>query len=176
MTEELQLKSIELAELRELLDLEKIRKVIQFYSQLMDGRDFAGRSRLYTEDAIVEWGPYGTCHGREAIRERLIASHPGRLPYDGFHCTTNEWIELVGPEAAVSRNYLTDIWPIPADAPRGPITHSGYPENPVVLYADYENEYRKVGREWQISKSAIEFVWPERIVSKAFPRLMGLHT
>ena len=159
----------EIAELRKLLEVEKVRKVAQLYSQLMDARDWEAMARLYTEDAVCDWGPYGALHGRGAIHEQLVAAHPGRRPYDGFHITSNLWVELTGPDAAISRNYLTDVWP---GEERGPICHDGWPANPVVLYAVYENDYRKTGAEWMISRSTIQFVWPERIVSEDFPRKM----
>jgi hypothetical protein len=157
----------EIAELRKLLDLEKIRKLAQLYSHLMDARDWDAMAQLYAEDAVCEWGPYGSLKGRENIRKQLIDAHPGRLPYDGMHITTNLVVELTGPGTAISRNYLTDMWP---SDEIGPITHDGYPANPVVLYAIYENNYRKIGPDWKISRSQIQFVWPARITSEGFPR------
>lgn len=157
----------EIAELRRLLEIEKVRKLAQLYSHLMDSRDWDAMASLYAEDAVCEWGPYGSLQGREAIRQQLIAAHPERLPYDGMHITTNLWVELTGPKTAASRNYLTDMWP---SDEIGPISHKGYPANPVILYAIYENDYRKRGEDWQISRSQIQFVWPQRIVSDDFPR------
>jgi hypothetical protein len=157
----------EITELRKLLDLEKIRKLAQLYSHLMDARDWDAMAQLYAEDAVCEWGPYGSLTGRENIRKQLIDAHPGRLPYDGMHITTNLWAEITGPGTAISRNYLTDMWP---SEEIGPISHPGYPANPVVLYAIYENEYRKIGADWKISRSQIQLVWPARITSEGFPR------
>jgi len=159
----------EIAELRRLLEVEKVRKVAQLYSQLMDARDFAAMAELYTVDAVCEWGPYGSLRGRDRIHAQLVAAHPDRLPYDGLHITTNLWVELTGPDSAQSRNYLTDMWPA---EDIGPISHEGYPANPVVLYAIYENDFTKIGTEWKISRSAIQFVWPRRITSEGFPQEM----
>jgi hypothetical protein len=159
----------EITELRRLLDVEKVRKVAELYSHLMDGRDWEAMAELYAHDAVCEWGPYGSLKGRENIREQLIAGHPGRLPYDGLHITSNLWVEITGADTAVSRNYLTDMWP---SDEIGPISHDGYPFNPIVLYAIYENDYRKREDEWLISRSRIQFVWPERIVSEDFPRAL----
>ena len=164
------LTSEEVAALRRLLETEKIRKLAQLYSHYMDGRDFAAMAGLYTEDALCEWGPYGTWRGREAIRRALVDGHPGRIPYDGLHVTTNLWVELTGQDTAVSRNYLTDVWP---DGEEGPISHAGYPANPVILYAIYDNDYRKAGGEWKIARSAIQFVWPRRLTSEGFPRKLA---
>ena len=153
----------EVAELRTLLEVEKIRKVINLYSQLMDARDIDAMAQVYTEDAIGIWGPYGTAHGRAEIHHMLSASYPGRRPYDGLHCTTNPWIELTGPATALSRTYLIDVFPGAENA-----------ANPVVLYATYENDYRKVDGAWKIARSEIAFIWPERLVPETYPRTLSL--
>ena len=73
----------EISQLRKLLEVEKVRKVAQLYSHLMDSRDWTAMSQLYAEDAVCDWGPYGKLEGRDAIRDQLAAAHHGRLPYDG---------------------------------------------------------------------------------------------
>jgi SnoaL-like domain len=157
LTDELALTEQEVAELRKLLEVERIRKVMQLYSHYFDARDWDGFVNLYTQDAVCEWGPYGTWHGHEQMRPVLVDGHAGRLSYDGFHSTTNFWVELTGPESAVSRSYLTDIWETDS-------------EKPVVWYAMYENEYKKIEGDWKISRSVIQWIWPKRIVSEDLPR------
>jgi hypothetical protein len=88
----------EIRELRKLLDIEKIRKVKQLYSQLMDARDWQGLSMIFAEDVVAELGEYGTLHGRAALMGALSGKSPdgdslpslmtGRLPYDGLHITS----------------------------------------------------------------------------------------
>jgi hypothetical protein len=151
----------EIADLRRLLEVEKIRKVMQMYSQHMDSRNWDAMAGLYSEDAVCNWGPYGSHQGRDAIRTALIDGHPGRIPYDGFHITTNFWIETTGPDSAISRSYLTDLFPGPDTGP-----------HPVIWYAVYENTYKKLDGEWKIAESVIEGIWPERTVSAGFPRAM----
>jgi hypothetical protein len=46
----------EIAELRKLLEVEKIRKVKTLYSQLMDARDWTGLSMIFAEDVVAELG------------------------------------------------------------------------------------------------------------------------
>lgn len=157
----------EIVALRQLLEIEEVRKVMLLYAHLMDSRDWDAMAQLYTEDAVGEWGPYGTWHGRAQIHRQLVDGHLGRLPYDGFHCITNVWAELTGPRTAVSRCYLTDVWPSDVT---GPISHAGYPQNPVLIYAIYDNDYVKNASGWQIARSRIAVIWPERIVPEAFPR------
>jgi hypothetical protein len=167
MTSEAPFTTEEVAELRKLLEVEKVRKIVQLYSHYMDGRKWKELSELYAEDAVGAWGPYGTWNGRAAIYKALVDAHVGRLPYDGFHVTTNVWVEVTGPDTAISRTYLTDMWPA---TELGPISHPNYPGNPVLLYAVYENDYKKVGGAWKISRSAINFTWPVRAVHEGFPR------
>lgn len=159
----------EIQDLRDLLELEKIRKSVLLYSHFMDSRNWDAMAQLYAEDAVCEWGPYGHFEGRERIHRQLVDAHLDRIPYDGFHCTTNVWAELSGPDTARSRCYLIDVWPSDVI---GPISHPGYPENPILLYAIYENEHRRIDGEWKITRSEIHFSWPKRVVGDDFPRPM----
>src|ERR1700761_7679232 len=93
----------EIKELRTLLDVAKIKKVKDLYSMLMDGRDYDALAEIYAEDAVGEWGAFGTWHGREEIRQAMIRSYEGQIPYDGLHCTTNMWVEMTGATTAISR-------------------------------------------------------------------------
>ena len=67
---------------------------------------------------------------------------------------------------ATSRNYLTDVWTRHEGDADGPITHPGWPANPVILYAIYDNAYRKEAGAWRIARSQIQFLWPSRITGE----------
>jgi hypothetical protein len=150
----------ELKELRKLLEIEKIRKVKNLYSHMMDSRDIDGMIQLYTEDAVGEWGPdHGTWRGREAIRQQLLKHYTGRRPYDGLHFTTNLWIELTGPTTAMSRCYLHDVSTEPD--PR---------TNPVIFFAIYDEDFEKIDGDWKIKRSRIQFLWPKWLAYDDFPR------
>ena len=151
----------EIGELRKLLEIEKIRKKKLLYSQLMDSLDLEGFSDLYTEDAVADWGPAGTWHGRAEIFEQIKIAYEGRGSYDGFHITTNLWIEMTGEGAASSRCYLFGV-----DARPNPRV------NPTASFAVYEEDWVRVGSDWKINRHRIFFLWPERHVPEDFPRLM----
>lgn len=161
----------EIADLRRLLDIEKIRKVKTLYSQLMDARDWDGMEAIFWEDVTAELGPYGTLHGREdvidsisgrAVKEGDLPSLMGnRLAYDGLHMTTNLWAELTGPDSAVSRTYLHDV--LFEDHPR---------INPVFMFGIYDEDYEKRAGIWKIRRFRVQFLWPSRVVSDDFPRAM----
>jgi len=146
-----QLSSEEIAQIRRFFETQKIRKKKEVvYSQVMDGRDPNAWANLYTEDALAEWGKYGTYRGREAIRNQLQYLLD-RKQFEGFHMTTNFWIELTGEDSATSRCYLQDIlFDLPAN-------HS-----PVVEYGIYEEDWVKVDGDWQIKHHRIFFLWPIR--------------
>lgn len=151
----------EIRELRTLLDVAKIKKAKDLYSMLMDGRDYDGLANLYAEDAVGEWGAFGTWHGREEIRQAMIRSYEGQAPYAGQHFTTNMWVEMTGETTAISRTYLHDVKNDPD--PR---------TNPVIWFAIYDEDWVKIGSEWKIQKSQIHFLWPSRHVQEGFPRKM----
>ncbi len=151
----------EIVELRKLLEIEKIRKVKNFYSHLMDMRDIDALIKICTDDCVCEYGPYGVWRGRKEIYDGWKAVFAGGVPYGGFHATTNQWIELTSPTTAVSRCYLHDISNEPD--PRS---------NPVVWYGVYDENYVKIDGEWKMSFCRLEFLWPKRQVSDEFPRTM----
>lgn len=148
----------EIAELRNLLEIEKIRKVKLLYSQLMDSRDIDALADIFAEDAICEFGPYGTWHGQDEIRANYHQVFKDAAPYDGIHATTNQWVELTGPTTAVSRTYLIDV------------SHEANPRvNPVVWYGLYDEDYEKIDGEWKVKRCSLQFLWPERLINEGWP-------
>jgi ketosteroid isomerase-like protein len=151
----------EIAELRLLLDIEKIKKVKMMYSHLMDSGDMEGLAQIVAEDAVCEFGPYGTWCGRDEIYAGWCAVFKDAIPYGGFHATTNMWVEMTGETTAISRTYLHDISNKPD--PRA---------DPIVWYGVYDEDYTKIGGAWKIQRCELQFLWPQRLVSAEFPRKM----
>jgi hypothetical protein len=161
MTTDAAFSAEEIQELRKLLEIEKIRKVKSMYSHLMDSRDIDALVQIVAEDAVCEFGPYGTWTGRDVIHKGWAAVFKDAIPYGGFHATTNMWIEMTGPTTAMSRTYLHDISNEPD--PRA---------NPVVWYGIYDEDYVKVDGQWKIKYCRLQFLWPKRLVADDFPRPM----
>ena len=91
-----ELSSSEIGELRELLEKEKIRKVKQLYSHLMDSNQIDALADLFTEDAICEFGPeYGTWEGRETIRTNYKGVFAEFNRFDAMHHVTNHYIDIL---------------------------------------------------------------------------------
>ena len=151
----------ELAAVRTLLEIEKIRRKKLLYSHLMDSNRHEEFAELYTEDAIGEWGPFGTWHGRDKILERIKFQFEGKQPFNWLHMTTNLGIELTGPDTAVSRCYLQDV-----------ITEADKRTSPTAWFAIYEEDWLKVDGDWKIKHHRIHFLWPSRELSSGFPRLI----
>jgi hypothetical protein len=148
----------EIRQLRELLDIEAIKKVKLLYAHLMDSKQLDALAEIFTEDAVCEFGPYGTWRGREEIREKYRATVGGGLPYGGVHAITNQWGELTSDTTAVSRTYLHDV------------THAPDPRTlPIIWYGIYDEDYRKVDGTWQIARCTLQFLWPQRLITGEWP-------
>ena len=73
MTDFEQLNRQELAEVRNLLEIEKIKTLRMQYSYLMDSRQLPAFYDLFDEEALCEFGPYGVWKGRDQIVENFNA-------------------------------------------------------------------------------------------------------
>ena len=83
MTSETPFTADEIAELRKLLEIEKIRKVKLFYSHLMDMRDIDALITICTNDCVCEYGPYGVWRGKQEIYDGWKAVFKDGIPYGG---------------------------------------------------------------------------------------------
>ena len=150
----------ETAKLRELLEIEAIRKVCMLYSQLMDNAYYDRLRDVFTDDAICEFGPYGTWRGNEEIHRNYLEVYKsmGSQPFPAMHANSNHWVELLSPSRAVGRRYLLDM-----QTTRAP------EENPLLWLGVYDEEYRKTSGRWQIARTSLQFLWPKRETSEGFP-------
>lgn len=163
MSEILELTAEEIRKVRELLEIEAIKKVRLLYSHLVDARDIDALIDIMADDAVCEYGPYGTWNGKEEIHEGwkavfLSGGDISSVPYSGFHATTNQWVELTSESTAVSRTYLHDI--IHEPDPR---------TNPVTWYGIYDEDYVKVEGVWKIQRCTLQFLWPQRLITGEWP-------
>lgn len=99
---------IDAAALRELRDIEEIRKLKSRYIEACDG-GWGGRAShdadtiasLFTEDCEWDGGVFGNRQGREALRDYYRAIRPEDNP-SAFHILTSPIIEVDGDEATGS--------------------------------------------------------------------------
>jgi hypothetical protein len=154
----------ELRRLRELLEIDEIRKVGVLYSQYLDHDYLEALAELFTEDAVCEFGPYGRWEGRKTIYENYVqverssGPNPGPKPFQAMHANTNHWVELTGADTAVGRRYLLDL-----------LTNRKPDEHPFIWLAVYDEAYRKEHGAWKIARSSLQFLWPEQHLCGDFP-------
>ncbi len=149
----------EIRRLRNLLEVEDIRKTRLLYSTLMDTQRIDELAELFTEDALCEFGPYGEWRGRETIRANYKGVFSGDSAglFFAMHNNSNHWVELTGEATAVGRSYLIDV-----------VTTADKEANPITWFGVYDEEYAKVDGRWLVSRCSLQFLWPERHISTNF--------
>lgn len=147
----------EISRLRALLEVEAIRQLRTDYNFYMDMRDVDKLITLFTDDALCEYGPYGSWSGRQVIHENYQATFSGELegPFTSVHINTNHRVEILSDTRATGQCYLVDF-----------VTHLDPKENPILWVALYDEEYRKDNGQWKFARSSLEFFWPERHVTE----------
>jgi len=138
----------------ELLEIEAIKQLRHLYSHFYDGNRLDELVDLFTDDAICEFGPNfgGNWIGKEQIRSRYDDFLYGskRAVHSQMHAVTNPWIRLSSADEAMGRWYQLNL-----NVAEGA-------ENPLTLFGIYDDVYRKVGGEWKIHRTRIDFLWPKR--------------
>ena len=148
----------EMQELRELLEKEKIRKLKQLYSHLMDNGQIDALADIFTEDAVCEFGPeYGQWEGRETIRANYHGVFDAQNRFDAMHHITNHYIDLTGADTATGRSYLLDM-----------VTTAKPEDQPIVWFGVYDEDYQKVNGTWLIKRCTLQFLWPQRMTMPSF--------
>jgi ketosteroid isomerase-like protein len=162
MAEDMPFTSEEIKKLRELLEVEAVRKVRNLYSHLLDSGDIDALAAIFTEDAQCEFGPYGEWQGRETIRTsyQQVFRDEIKQTFGSMHNTGNHWVELTSPTTAVGRIYLIDA-----------LTHRDPAGNPFEWLGVYDDAYEKVGGAWLIKRMSLQFLWPKRQMTDGFPGL-----
>jgi hypothetical protein len=142
--------------LEDFVEIEEIKKLRVLYSHYFDGGEMDKLAELFTKDAVCAFGQRfgGDWVGRDEIRDRYARVHrPGMPTFAFLHAVTNQWVELTGTDTAHGRCYLIDLITVPAEG-----------EGPLTLLGIYDDDYQKIEGRWYISRTRIDFVWPERNV------------
>ena len=148
-----ELDSSEVARLRELLEVEAIKELRLSYNFLMDLRDLDQLINVFTDDALCEYGPYGSWTGKEEILSnyRSVFTEDLEAPFSSFHPNANHRVQLLSETQAEGQVYLMDF-----------VTHVSAQENPLLWLGLYDEEYQKIKGEWKIARTSLQFFWPER--------------
>lgn len=148
----------EITKLREMMEVDAIKKTKLLYSHLMDTTRVDDLANIFTEDAVCEFGPYGHWEGRETIRANYHQVESGANAFFAMHATCDHLVELTGPDTARGRSYLLE-----------PATQKAADENPFIYLGVYDEDYRKVDGRWLVARCRLQFFWPERHISGEFP-------
>lgn len=129
--------------LRELEDIEAIRKLKFTYARLVDEHDVDGFVDLFTEDAVWDGREFGRHEGKAAIRAYIEQILREKITW-AIHLMTNPEIEVApsGTEAT-GRWYLWE-----------PATVGG---QPLWMVGKYFERYRKVDGRWLFSHLELRF-------------------
>ena len=148
-----ELDSSEIARLREILEIEAIKELRLSYNFLMDLRQLDQLVTIFTDDALCEYGPYGSWTGKEEILSNYCNVFTGDLeaPFSSFHPNANHRVQLLSETRATGQVYLMDF-----------VTHVSAKVNPLLWLALYDEEYRKIEGSWKIARTSLQFFWPER--------------
>ena len=141
----------------ELLEIESIRRQRMLFSFHLDAGELDPLVDLFVEDALCEFGPFGTWRGKTEIRrnyEPILKMVGG---FGSLHANTNHWVELAGPDKARGRVYLIDL-----------LLTRPKDQNPVIWLGVYDEAYEKVRGTWKIARTSLQLMWPERHVSPDF--------
>lgn len=153
-----QLTDEELQKVRQMIEIDEIKRTKLLYSHLMDTVRIDDLAEIFTEDAICEFGAFGTWEGRETIRANYHEVEKDVPPFGAMHGTCDHLVELTGPDTARGRSYLFE-----------PATSKSADENPFIYLGVYDEEYRKVEGKWLIARCTLQFFWPERQLTGDFP-------
>ena len=148
-----ELDASEIDRLRKLLEVEAIKELRLSYNYLMDLRDLDQLINIFTDDALCEYGPYGSWSGKEEIlsNNRSVFTGDLKAPFSSFHPNANHRVQLLTDTCAEGQVYLMDF-----------VTHVSEQENPLLWLALYDEEYQKIKGQWKIARTSLQFFWPER--------------
>ena len=91
----------EIKNLKQLLEVEKIRSLRMKYNQLIDSRDLNQLVNLFTPDGICEFGPYGSWKGKREIYKNYFEVFEDNWmhKFSSMHYNTNHLVDLIDETA-----------------------------------------------------------------------------
>jgi hypothetical protein len=134
-------------------DIEAIKALKARYAYYADhGYDADGMASLYVEDAVSDSGPFGTAHGRDAIRA-ATASFKTKIVW-ALHFMICPVVNVSddGQTATGSWYLIQFATMVGADRPG-----STAPNDAVVLSAIYNDTFVKENGEWKFKTVNVEF-------------------
>jgi SnoaL-like domain len=134
-------------EIQELLDREEIKELRYSFAWYLETSAPDDLADLFTEDGVIEVGPWGRMEGQDKIRRGYGRAYKGQDQFTAVHAVTNPRIRLLDETHATGTWYLLDM------------TLGSGDENPLKIVGIYDEEYRKVDGVWKIARLELKFLW-----------------
>ncbi len=139
----------------QLKDLEAIRTLKSLYARRADQvfrspgpASAAALAEIFTEDGVLDLGPFGRYEGRAALLNAFEHILPQATAWSA-HYITSPVIDVDGTSAQGSWSFLIFAQPrISPPPPAAPI------------YGGYDDRYEKVGGAWKIASSVASYSSP----------------
>ncbi len=132
------------AALNELRDIEAIKTLKSRYCHLVDERRWDELADLWTEDAVCDYGFFGSYSGRDEIARNFFGELVDGAASFMVHMIHNPLIELQGDEAKGSW-YLTS-------------QTTNQPSNRALwVMGIYRDQFKRIDGSWKISSLQFEF-------------------
>lgn len=126
---------------------EEIKQLKARYFRFLDTQEWDALSDVFTEDAVLQWGPEDdqVMRGRDAILAGLIANLKGATTCHHGHMPE---IELIDPDHARAIWSMTD--------------RVDHPDYLLIGYGHYHEEYLKQNDRWRIQRLKLTRLHEER--------------
>ena len=132
------------ARIQQLEDIEAVKRLQAKFCYVNDSFDWKGTVDLFTDDAVAEYGPFGSYNGKAEITKFCRDELPKGLSFLQ-HMIHNPLVDVSGDKAKGSWYFETPATQIPTKG--------------VWIAGRYDGEYVKVSGEWKISKLAVTFFY-----------------
>lgn len=135
--------------LRVLEDKEALRALMTRGWRALDRRDWATWAACWAEDAVLEFGPWGTIQGREAIRARV---EEAEAPFPSMqHHLLNLHFDVAG-DAATGIGYMWFV----------AVTTPGRSSAPYSMGGPYDWEFRRdPDQGWLVVRQELGIWWTD---------------
>ena len=132
--------------LRQLLDIEEIKRLKARYFRTLDHKDWEGYGQVFAREGVLEVPEAGMIeNGRDAVVAAVSGALRGATTVHQGHMPE---IELTGPDTAQGTWAMSDFveWTRPDAERRAGLTGFGH----------YVEEYVREDGEWRIARSRLE--------------------
>jgi hypothetical protein len=136
-------------DLQYLLDLEEIKQLRYSFSWALETSAPDDLADLFTEDGVVDVGPWGRMEGQAKIRKGYGRAYGGAAPFTAMHAVTNPRIRIDG-DTATGAWYLLDC--VLGDDP-----------SPLKVIGIYHDKYRRVDGRWRFTELRLQFLWSAEV-------------